>query len=388
MRLTNPVIRASGALIAVVVTCALTMVAHPQTAAADPLWLCHPSLPTDPCNPPLDTTDMATGVVTTPARSDPAERPIDCFYIYPTADNSLALTQPFAVTQNVQTMAMTQVARFSSVCRVFAPVYRQITTPSLGLLWSPAGSIVIEPGYRDVEAAWNQYLANDNHGRGVLIISHSQGTMLARKLIRDHIDPDPVQRERLVGAFLMGGNVTTAVGSVTGGDFANTPLCTARGQSGCVVAYSVAASDPLLSVVGSATGPLAQLLGTTLGLPFGNGYEVACTDPGILSGDFAPQGVTIPTGLPATDTVAIYMRAILFPDSLPTPPTTWATTTTRVTGRCTDRNGYRFYSLDPPQAGHVNELPGNQLHGIDLNLGTDRLVNIAEQQVQTWLAAG
>jgi pimeloyl-ACP methyl ester carboxylesterase len=373
-----------GALFAVVAACAMQMVAQPQAAAADALWLCHPALATDPCNTPLDTTDMATRVVNTPA---PTDRPIDCLYIYPTADNSIALNQPYAVTPSVETMAMAQVARFSSLCRVFSPVYRQVTTPALGTVWSPFGAIVIEPGYRDVEAAWNQYLANDNQGRGVIIIGHSQGTMLARKLIHDHIDPDPSQRARLVGAFLMGGNVTTAKGRVTGGDFANTPLCTERGQSGCVVAYSVAASDPLLSVVGSATGPLAMLLGTSLGLPFGDGYEVACTDPGMLSGDYAPQGLTIPTTLPGNDTVSIYMRTILFPDSLPTAPTAWATTTVRATGRCTDRNGYRFYTIDAPQGGHLNELPGNQLHGLDLNLGADRLVSIASQQAETWLAS-
>ncbi len=31
-------------------------------------------------------------------------------------------------------------------------------------------------GYNDVLAAWNYYLQNDNKGRGVVLIGHSQGS--------------------------------------------------------------------------------------------------------------------------------------------------------------------------------------------------------------------
>ncbi len=33
-------------------------------------------------------------------------------------------------------------------------------------------------GDRDVKAAWNDYLARDNKGRGVVLIGHSQGSLI------------------------------------------------------------------------------------------------------------------------------------------------------------------------------------------------------------------
>ncbi|MDL9947370.1 DUF3089 domain-containing protein [Gordonia sp. ABSL11-1] len=43
---------------------------------------------------------------------------------------------------------------------------------------------------RDVLAAWNAYVAQ-NTGRGVILIGHSQGAFMLRKLIREQIDPQP-----------------------------------------------------------------------------------------------------------------------------------------------------------------------------------------------------
>ncbi len=81
-----------------------------------------------------------------------------------------------------------QAARFSQHCRMFAPVYRQSTMTSLvlGLVGLPRQQ---GPGYADVRAAWRDYLAHDNHGRGVVLIGHSQGSFVLRQLIADEIEP-------------------------------------------------------------------------------------------------------------------------------------------------------------------------------------------------------
>ena len=38
-------------------------------------------------------------------------------------------------------------------------------------------------GYDDVVDAWNYYLAHENHGRGVVLVGHSQGSGVLTGLI-------------------------------------------------------------------------------------------------------------------------------------------------------------------------------------------------------------
>ena len=137
--------------------------------------------------PPTD----GTSTVSTPARQPNARRPVDCFYVYPTVSNQLTPTATKAKDPEIISIAKYQAARFSTRCRIFAPVYRQATFP--GILALPLGSM--ETGYADVLQAWRSYLARDNHGRGVVLIGHSQGTIMLRQLIRKEIDPKPALRD-------------------------------------------------------------------------------------------------------------------------------------------------------------------------------------------------
>ncbi len=105
-----------------------------------------------------------------------------------------------------------QAARFSQQCRVFAPVYRQNTVPALlaqGRYTTPESR---QLAYADVLEAWRSYMKNDNRGRGVVLIGHSQGTFHLRRLIRTEIDPKPALRKQLVSALLLGGNVLVKQG--------------------------------------------------------------------------------------------------------------------------------------------------------------------------------
>lgn len=357
----------------------------PSTAQAQPAgtttWLCHPAMTGDPCDLPSDTTDLGTGVVTPAAPQAADDAPVDCFYLYPTVSNQVALNQDPVAQPEVQSIARYQAARFSGTCRVFAPVYRQVTLPAIGL--ELAGADLTVPGYQDIENAWNEYLANDNHGRGVIIVSHSQGTLMARRLIREHIEPDPGLRSRLVGAFLMGGNVTTAVGSTTGGDFRSIPVCTRQGEYGCVVAYSLAQNEPLFSLFGTAD---LGLLSARWGLPFGPGYQVACTDPAVLSGDGSPQPVTVPSEPYAFGIISILLGYTSLPGAVPRSDSSWTSSASRATGRCTHNNGYNFYTIQFTGPDHLNEIPLFESHLLDINYGYDRLVSIAGQQSRSWLA--
>ncbi|WP_257890550.1 DUF3089 domain-containing protein [Rhodococcus sp. USK10] len=365
--------------------------AAPSTAQPDPpsapvQWLCSPHIGADPCDLPSDTTDLGTGEVTgSPEPGDEADKPVDCFYVYPTVSDQLALNADLTAQPEVQSIASYQAARFAGRCRIFAPIYRQMTFVP-GIAAGLAGAPLAQTGYGDVLAAWNDYLAHDNNGRGVILIGHSQGTMMLRKLIHDQIDPNPALRRQLVGAFLMGGNVLTARGSTVGGDFQNIPVCTRQGESGCVVAYSTAVADPTVSLFGNSS---VDALSPALGLPSGPGYQVACTDPAVLSGDPDPVGITIPSAPYAFGIISVLLGYTSFPQGAPTSPSTWTTSAERAVGRCTEVNGYHDYQfrVTDPSAQQVNELPLFNSHLVDINLGCDRLVSIAEQQTNSWLAS-
>ncbi|MEV0248446.1 DUF3089 domain-containing protein [Nocardia sp. NPDC050712] len=376
--------RAAATVFATAASVVTVLAPVPAAAAPGPAttWLCAPELEGDPCDLPSDTTDLASGAVTVPAQPPESDKQVDCFYVYPTVSDQVALSADRVAAPEVQSIARYQAARFSNVCRVFAPVYRQV--PLLGM---PVGLTVanqlLDVGYADVLAAWNDYLARDNGGRPVVFLSHSQGTLMLRKLLREQIDPNPEQRARLAGALLLGGNVTTAVGSTTGGDFANIPVCTGQGEFGCVAAYSTDLIG-LPSLFGNSE---LDLLSHAAGLPNGPGYRVACTDPAVLSGDSGPVGVTVPSDPYSFGIIAVLLGYTTLPASPPTSASTWTTSVGRGGGQCQNTNGYQRYRLQFSVAEPVNELPLFDTHLLDMNYGLDRLVDIVDQQTRAWHAA-
>jgi hypothetical protein len=214
-----------------------------QSYVDDAKWLCRPGRANDVCSRNLDATavaaDGSTEVVAHEAADDP---PIDCFYVYPTASYDTTPNSDFTPSAGEEiATAYNQVARLNSACRVFVPVYRQITVNGLtGLLLGglEPGSRPAVMAYLDVLDAFRQYIANDSNGRGFVLIGHSQGALLLARLINDEIDDEPLLRDRMVAAYLIGASIEVPDGQDVGGTFENVPLCHAAGQTSCVVSYS------------------------------------------------------------------------------------------------------------------------------------------------------
>src|SRR4051794_27375943 len=147
----------------------------------------------------------------------PARKPkIDCFYVYPTVSGQPGGNANRHIDPEETVVAMNQASRFSQVCRVFAPMYRQLTTS--GIFGDPTPAQRAE-GYHDVVAAWHDYLKHLNKGRGVVLIGHSQGSFVLNQLVKSEVDRRPAARKRLVSALLIGGNIQVPTGRVVGGDF-------------------------------------------------------------------------------------------------------------------------------------------------------------------------
>ena len=202
-------------------------------------WLCHPYNEIDVCDHDLSASIVqADGSVELEAWRRGPEPAVDCFYVYPTTsmdEDTYADLHPGRHEEIIT--VFTQLARFQSVCRLFAPVYRQISVP--GLLMN-AGNLANndQRNYRDVANAFNHYLENHNDGRGFVLVGHSQGTSLLTELIRNEIDGEAELRGRLVSAVLAGFSVAVPKGEIVGGSFQQVPLCESAADIGCVISFA------------------------------------------------------------------------------------------------------------------------------------------------------
>lgn len=168
--------------------------AAPPADYSDPAhWICRPGR-ADACAVDLDATIIAQdGSMTREAFHADPDAPIDCFYVYPTVSHEPTGNADFAIDRDLTRAVVQQFARFGARCRLFAPVYRRITLP--GMRSQFAGKpmpMSQELPYDDVLAAWRSYLANDNHGRGFVLVGHSQGTGVLSRLVREEIDGKPI----------------------------------------------------------------------------------------------------------------------------------------------------------------------------------------------------
>ena len=212
----------------------------------------------------------------TPVQRAPAA---DCFYVYPTASLDATPNSDMIAGVEERGQATSQFAAFRSVCRTFAPIYRQVTLTALraGMAAKPP---VLAPGgdwelaYADVRTAWRDYLARDNNGRPFMLIGHSQGSMLLKRLVAEEIDGKPVQKQML-SAILPGTAVLVPKGKDVGGDFKALPLCRSASQVGCIVTWSSYRDHP---------SPPANAL---FGRSAGPAMVAGCTNPARLAGGSA-----------------------------------------------------------------------------------------------------
>ena len=324
------------------------------------MWLCRPGQSADPCTAPLTATAVpASGARTTQRVLDDTASKSDCFYVYPTvstehSDNANLTVQPAEVAA-----AVAQASRFSSVCRVWAPMYRQITVASLFTAHPGAGAVA----YDSVLSAWKDYLAHDNDGRPVVFIGHSQGSAMLIQLLAKQVDPNPKLRARTLMAILPGGNVTVPTGKTVGSTFHHLPLCTAAARTHCVIAYSTFPSQP---PTGSLFGRPGQGVSLQSGQAGRAGLQVACVNPAALGGGTAGLD---PSFLAATST--------------PPPPavaTLWVTYPDLYSASCQHGGGATWLQVNTLSVGGrpvVTETLGPTwgYHVNDVNLALGNLVS-------------
>ena len=362
---------------------ALAGAAAAPAAQADVTWLCRPGMSDDPCRPSLSTTvfrafDDRVGVI----RPKVARRPkVDCFYVYPTVSDQEGTQAAKTREPAVRDIAFFQASRFSQLCRVFAPVYRQITVR--GLQRADATPEQVRTAQADVTEAFRAYLRKDNRGRGFVLLGHSQGTLQLIETIRREVDRKPAVRRRMLSAILLGGNVTVRRGSDRGGVFSTIPACRRAGRLRCVMAFSAFNTTPPEDTrFGRGDNRYAEVFGQ----PRGAGLEVLCTNPAALGGGSAKLSSIVPARKFAPGTL-IGLGNELLGLPLPQASTSFIEGRGAFSGRCATRNGARV--LDVRSRGGTpvpkpSPDPTWGLHLLDANIAQGDLLAVLRRQIRAY----
>ena len=353
-------------------------------------WLCRPGRKGDACDVDETTTIVSgDGKLTRETWSADPNAPIDCFYVYPTISTDQTPNSDMTADPAELNVVKQQFARFASKCRVYAPMYRQITLVGLRRVLA-AASTGGDPGaifgegvqYDDVKAAWNHYVQNDNKGRGVVLIGHSQGAFILTALIRNEIDGKPIQ-SRLVSTILLGTTIAVPKGKDVGGSFQHVPLCRTATQTGCAITYA------------SFRSTIPPPANTLFGKVPGADMTAACTNPAALAGGSGELHAYLDrTG--RTITSAPQIKPWVTPEQ--PIESAWVSVPGLLTAKCATNDNATYLEVTVngnPSDPRVDDITGDigiganvaanwGLHLIDVNLAMGNLVDIVGQQARTF----
>ena len=188
-------------------------------------WAAHPHKwdPSDSIPLPLSNTGRDTTV--------------DIFFLHPTSltyktnrkEDNAFIDDWYINAKTDYTSILYQASVFNSSGRVFAPRYRQAHIRNFFSKDTIKSRENFRLAYADIKEAFTYYLANYNHGRPIIIASHSQGSFMAEQLLKDFFDDKPLQQQ-LVVAYIAGWPLPKDY-------FSNLKMCVDSLQTGCICSW-------------------------------------------------------------------------------------------------------------------------------------------------------
>ena len=160
-----------------------------------------------------------------------------------------------------------QASAFNGIGQIWAPRYRQAT---FGAFLTNDGNATraLELAYRDVVAAWEQFLREAPADRPIVLAAHSQGSMHLMRLLQERVRGTPAAA-RVAAVYLVGWPVSLSA-DLPALPF---PACQNAEQAGCVLSWMSYAepADPsqILEVWDETSGPGGARRGT----------DMLCTNP-------------------------------------------------------------------------------------------------------------
>jgi Protein of unknown function (DUF3089) len=347
-------------------------------------WLCRPGRH-DACDVDLTATVIAAnGAMTREGWTADPNASIDCFYLYPTVSTDPTPNSDMNADPAELNVVRQQFARFGSKCRLYAPLYRQVSLAGLRQMMA-GGGVALDRGigYDDVRNAWHHYLEHDNKGRGFVLVGHSQGSFVLAELIRKEIDGQPVQ-SRLVSAVLLGATLAVPRGKTVGGTFQHIPLCERATQTGCVLTFA------------SFRSTVPPPSNTLFGKVADQGMVAACTNPTALAGGSGELHAYLATDGRTIVGISQPKPWVVPEQSIATP---WVSVPGLLTARCTSNEQATFLEVtvhgnpsDPRTDDITGDLAANGqvlanwgLHLIDVNLAMGNLLDIVGQQARAFV---
>ncbi|WP_284734433.1 DUF3089 domain-containing protein [Sphingosinicella terrae] len=329
-------------------------VAMPEgaTYADADLWIARPGLRDNPA-------------LWTPQGFAASPRPAaSVFFIHPTSFLETSAWNAALDDEESQSRARlfvrSQASAFNGAGAVWAPKYRQA---AFGAFLSDEDNArrALDFAYRDVLAAYEQFLREAPADRPIILAGHSQGSLHLLRLLEQRIKDAP-EAPRIAAAYVVGWPVSETA------DVPVLPLppCQSSDQARCLLSWQSFAepADPKLvtDVYDASRGPG--------GVPRA-GSAMVCVNPltGTAGGE-APAGANLGTLIPNDDfSNASFRRSA-------------------VAARCDLRGFLLIGDNDAVPAMGSYVLPGNNYHVYDYSLFWANIRADAERRVRAFLGEG
>jgi hypothetical protein len=333
---------------AMVPTVAFEESARPQavTYADAAMWIARPDIP-------------GNVALWTPAGVERGEEPkASVFFIHPTsylersrwnADISDLESQ-----QRARLFVRSQASAFNHVGDIWAPKYRQATFGAF-LTTQEDAERALDFAYRDVRAAYDEFLEQAPKDRPIILAGHSQGSLHLTRLLKERIAGRP-EAKRVVAAYVVGWPISVTADLPALG----LPGCQTPEQSGCILSFQSFAEPAEPKMVTDVYDASAGFTGVPRA-----GTDMLCVNPltGTAGGAAEAQanlGTMIPNATLTDATV----------------------TAPGVPARCGER-GFLLIGEEPDLGPYT--LPGNNYHVYDYALFWSNIRADAEKRLGSFL---
>jgi hypothetical protein len=170
---------------------------------------------------------------------DRLNSPVDVFFLHPTTYThrrkkvpsklNAAIDDKYINAKTDYSTILYQASVFNGQSRIFAPRYRQAHISLFFTKDKRKADAAFDIAYNDLKTAFEYYLQHWNNGRPIILASHSQGSKLGERLLKEFFENKPLQK-KLVVAYLAGWPVPKEY-------FSSLPICKDSLQTGCICSW-------------------------------------------------------------------------------------------------------------------------------------------------------
>lgn len=168
-----------------------------------------------------------------PIRKEKRDTLVDVFFLHPTmytmelkdSDLNADIDDAYLNAKTDYSSILYQASVFNQHARIFAPRFREAHISAYYPKDTLAALRAFDLAYEDIKTAFEYYLKNYNHGRPVIIASHSQGSTHALRLLKDYFENKSLQKQ-LVAAYVVGMTIPQ-------NSFSSLKMCEDSVQTGC-----------------------------------------------------------------------------------------------------------------------------------------------------------